>query len=377
MRDLPNKQIIAAMVITGLTVGGYRSWHSWHDGKALAGTGEGIAQIELIATPDKDNWVRSQVYLFNNENFKRYHITTKYMDSRAAMEAIIHGKEQPVIWSPDSPVWLTRASEVMPASTPLVDVNDATSFCVFLRTPVVILTTRAKESFLRPLLSGPRPWQAVHDLAVGKMRAPWGRLTYRHADPLTSNSGMLALGMMLSEYMQTHSAQMPAAAVAQSPAFADFLAETEKALSFNEACKDGSAAVARQFAADPASCDFIVTYENLALAAVKKNPDLVAIYPRPTMVAEEALSVLNGAWVSPNQKEGAMEFMRFVSSAKARRDGLKYDMRPATQDGTENLDPILTANRSNGFQSMIVQETTPPYDALNSAAVAWNSRVRR
>jgi hypothetical protein len=362
----------------GFLIGGWRSWKSWHDGRPLAGSGEGIAQIELLTTQDKDNWVRSQVYLFNDENFKQYQVIAQYTDSRAAMEAIIHNKSRPVLWSPDSPIWISRASDVWPGgSDKRVDLNDPGSFRVFLRSPVVFLTTRDKADFLRSRLGGQHPWTAIHDLATGKVSAPWGKTRFRHADPLTSNSGMLTLGMMLAEYARDHAPMQPVTAVAQSQDFGRFLAETEGALSYDPACAEGSAAVAREYAEAPKGCHFIVTYENLALAAAKEHPNLVAIYPNPTMVAEQSLCVLNAGWVSPQQRAGAEAFMTFVSGARALKDGLKYNMRPAIQGSDSLLDPVLLQYRERGFQQMFDQEGTPPYDALNTAAVQWNTRVKR
>lgn len=378
MRDLPFSRIITIILAAGFAVGGWRSWHAWHDGRPLAGSGEDIAQIELLTTQDKDNWIRSQIYPFNDENFKKYHIVAKYKDSREAMTSLINNKAHPVLWSPDSPMWITRAADVWPQGKgQIVNVNDPQSFRVFLRTPVVFLTTRARAAFLRPALGGQHPWAAIHDFGTGRVTAPWGKVRFRHADPLTSNSGTLSLGMMLAEYVRDHAPSRPITQVAQSPEFGRFLAETEQAAVYDPACALGSAAVAREFTADPASCDFIVTYENLALSAAKSRPDLVVIYPSPTMVAEQALCLLNADWISPQQRTGAQAFMEYVSRPKALQDGLKYDMRPALQDSSATLDATLGQMGPQGFQSMFIQQSTPPYDALNAAAAQWNKRVRR
>ena len=378
MRDLPFSRIIAIILAAGFAVGGWRSWHAWHDGRPLAGSGEGIAHIELLTTQEKDNWIRSQIYSFNLENFKKYQIVAAYKDSRKAMTAIINNKQHPVLWSPDSPIWITRASDVWPRDkAQLVNVNDPQSFRVFLKTPVVFLTTRPRAVFLRQALSSQHPWSAIHDFGTGRVTAPWGKVRWRHADPLASNSGTLTLGMMLAEYGRDHAPAKSITEVAQSDDFGRFLQETEEAASYDPACALGSAAVAREFAADPSTCDFIVTYENLALAAAAKESNLVVIYPNPTMVAEQSLCLLNADWVSSGQRAGAQAFMDYISRPKALQDGLKYNMRPALQESATTLDTTLSQRSGQGFQSMFIQQSTPPYDALNAAADQWNKRVRR
>ena len=180
MRDIPVLKLSAIVLLAGLAVGGWRSWHLGHDGRPLAGGNEGVARLELLTTADKASWIRAQVYSFNYQNQGRYQITVKYLDSREAMQKVINGTEQPVLWSPESPVWINRANDVWRANTHhgLVAMDDFSSFRVFLRSPLVFLTTRDKAVSLRPYLGSANPWTSVHDMCDGRISLPFGKLRY-------------------------------------------------------------------------------------------------------------------------------------------------------------------------------------------------------
>src|SRR5258708_36190810 len=112
MRDMPIIKLSIFIVVVGVAIGGWRLWQAQHITRALAASGDSIARIELLTTADKASWVRSQVYLFNYNNYKRWHVAERYVDSRAAMEQMLAGAEKPVLWSPESPIWIARACEV-------------------------------------------------------------------------------------------------------------------------------------------------------------------------------------------------------------------------------------------------------------------------
>ena len=187
---------IAVMLLVAFAIGGWRSRH------AYSGSGDSIVNLTLLTTEDKAGWVRAEVYRFNYENNKKYHVTFAYADARSAMQSILNGAQKPVLWSPDNPMWVAQASNVWRRQhgAALVDLQDPSSYRVFLRTPIVFLTTKDKAEYLRGQLGGPNPWRGVHDLSMGRREAPWGKVRFAHADPLVSNTGMLTLGMMLNEY---------------------------------------------------------------------------------------------------------------------------------------------------------------------------------
>src|SRR2546425_501194 len=90
----------------------------------------------------------------------------------------------PVAAPPSWPARLAEAWRERRGSS-ILQTTDPNAYRVFLRSPLVFLTTRQKAESLRPLLGGATPWKALRELSLGKRRVPWGRFRFSHADPLT------------------------------------------------------------------------------------------------------------------------------------------------------------------------------------------------
>lgn len=376
MRDIPMLQLSAFVLLAGgLAVGGWRSWHESHDPMlTAAGTGN-VAQIELLTTADKASWVRAQVYSFNYAHQGQYQVIAKYVDSREAMQRVLAGAEHPVLWSPESPVWIVRANDIWRAKTrhDLVPMEDFSAFRVFLRSPLVFLTTREKAAYLRPHLGGTHPWTSVYDICSGSI--PWhGKLRFAVADPLLSNSGDAGVGMMLTEYASTHPSSGSLVDIAATPGFGDYLSTIGTGLARSLPSKS-TADLTDAYVSNPSTCDFIVTYENLAFEAARRNHDLAVIYPAPTTVAEQSVAIVDARWVSAAQRQGADEFMTYVSRPESIESGLKYDMRSAVPGAGDQVETRLAGYGGQGFQATFMTEEEPPYLAVNAAAAQWHKHV--
>ncbi|MCW3062081.1 MAG: hypothetical protein JWQ02_3902 [Capsulimonas sp.] len=363
---------IVVMLLVAFAIGGWRSRHA-----NLGGSGDGVVNLTLLTTEDKASWVRAEVYRFNYENNKKYHVKTVYADARSGMQAILNGAQKPALWSPDNPMWIAQASNVWRGrrGTSLVDLQDPSSYRVFLRTPVVFLTTKGKAPFLRAHLGGSNPWRSIADMGSGHLNAPWGGVHFAHADPLVSNAGMLTLGMMLNEYGRENNDSGDMVKTAGRPEFGAYLSGMERGFQYDPSCAAGSFALVEDYLKNPNGRDFITAYESAALGAAEKDPNLAVVYPNPTLEAQQSMCVLNAPWVTPAQREGAQAFMAYVRRDQALRDGLKYNMRPDTPGDELSLAPKLRAHAAQGFQVNYSAEDVPPYEALNLVAAQWRRHV--
>jgi hypothetical protein len=289
------------------------------------------------------------------------------------MHDILEGKVQPVIWSPGGAIWPARLAEAWRErySTEILQTTDPNAYRVFLRSPLLFLTTRSKAKFLQPLLGGNRPWDALRALSMGTRRPPWGTFRFSHADPLTSSSGMLTLGLIINEYNSQGSDPVQ---VAESAAFATYLSELERSLVYDEAARKGTTALTNAYIQDPSRYDVITAYESAALEAAPSHPNLAVIYPNPTAYSEHAISLLNGSWVTPTQREGALALMEFLGGREAQADGLQFSFRPTRTSGL-SLDDRLRTYRAQGFRTSVTSIDLPPYRALNSAAYMFSQRI--
>jgi len=337
----------------------------------------GSGDVLISTTGTKQKWLQAQIEKFNAQS-SGGRVALNITESRQAMQDILNGKLQPALWSPSSPVWTSRLTEVWPQThggASIGDAGDSQSYRVLFKSPLVFLTTKRRAAFLKPVLSGPGPWAAVTQLGTGQRKSPGGAaFHFAYADPLNASSGMLTMSLIVTEYTRTHGgADNPAAAVS-SPKFAAYLSQLDRAY-VHDAATSGSSALERAFAAEPGRRDFITAYENAALAAVDRDPNLAIIYPVPTANADQGVLLLSAPWVSDGQKKTAQAFLNFLSRPEARDDGVQQYFRPAQGDPrllSRRLGPAARAQ----FQVSPATIDLQPYDALNEAASQWHTQMK-
>ncbi|MBC8104762.1 MAG: substrate-binding domain-containing protein [Cytophagales bacterium] len=341
-------------------------------------------ELELITSATKKGWLEKQAELFSARSGGKTTIRIRYIETRAAMQAILTGREKPVLWSPSSPIWAKRLAQVWtdpkfhPGEPPVIDTQDNRRFRSYLRTPIVFLTTKERARYLRPLLSGPDPWGAIRDLSLGKRSVPGmgGKFRFAHADPLNANSGFLTIGMILDSYSRKSGGGDDLVRIASSAGFVQYLTELERGLVYDEPVRGGSSALVKAFLDNPSRYGVITSYESSALDAARSYPDIAVIYPNPTVVSEQTVVVLSGKWVSPEQQDAAQAFLEFLRQPDSLSEGVKGNFRAADETGPALTD-TLRRNREQGFQQNYSAIDLPPYDALNAAAFQWRVHVAR
>ncbi len=350
------------------------------------GTGKGAASLTpteaaggdilVSTTGTKEKWMRTQIDKFNAQS-QSGKVQLNLTESREAMQAILNDKLHPTLWSPSSPVWTSRVADYWPQThggKKIADLTNSDNYRVLFKSPLVFITTKEKAGFLRPLLSGAAPWENVRQLSLGKKKCPWGQFKFAYADPLNASSGMLTMSLIITEYARSHGQENDLNAAAGSPGFATYLRQINRAY-VRGVDNAGSSKLEKAFAADPGSRDFITAYENAALAALERNPNLALIYPSPTATADQGALIFAAPWVSDSQKQTARAFLNFLGTPEALDDGVQYYFRPF-QSGGSALAARLSAPARAEFQASTTTVELPPYDALNEAAARWNEQMK-
>lgn len=399
MKLTPLGKIAILLIAIGLAVGGWRFWQgskskialpalpSRQGNPANPGTTDNgqnpppqtepaaSNEIQIVSSASKKGWLNDQIDRFNAEQDGKYTVTLVPVETREAMHNILEGSVKPALWSPSSVIWADRLAEVWQQKNgySILDTTDDASYRLVLKTPIVFLTTKEKARFLRPLLGSANGWANLKDLSTGAKKAPWGRFKWAHADPLNANSGMLTMALMLQDYAEKIGQGGSVERVAQSAGFRDYLGQIKRGFVYNKAVEQGSSALLKSFVRNPDNYDVITAYEATAMSEVINNPDLVVIYPSPTAEAENSVCVLNGRWLTPEQKAGAKEFLRFVGEKQSAVDGVKEHFRP---ERGASLSGELSQYAGNGFKPSYSSIELPPYTALNNAAVEWRKLYR-
>lgn len=347
-------------------------------GSGTGASGGSKPSLTLITSATKKGWLEAQVERFNAE--KGGNVRIKYIETRDALQAILNGKQKPTLWSPSAPLWATRLSEKWAedhGGDALVNDSDPNSYRVYLRTPIVFVTTKQKAGYLRPLLSGPNAWSNLADLSAGKKKLPGASrgFVWAHADPIKANSGFLTLGLLLDAYVQSTNGAVSAEQAASSGGFAAYLRKVEANMPMDAAVRGGSSTLMKAFLANPNRYDVITAYESAALEAAVKDPNIAVLYPNPTVVSEQAVVLIGGDWVTPDQKDQAAELLTFLGSEDSLRDGVNTHFRPTRQSASVSLSPEIARRRAQGFQQTFTSVEVPSYEALNTATALWNKAI--
>ena len=389
-RIKPGGWIILLLLLAAVIYGVRSCGRLLHPGGSAAGGGTapvittgGTAPAEaangdilVSTTKTKQLWMQTEIDKFNSQS-QGGKVSLQLTESRDALHGILDGKMQPVLWSPSSPVWVFQLAAVWPRAhggAQIADINNSQTYRTLFKSPLVFLTTKEKAAYLKPLLSGPQPFDAIRQLSLGQKKAPWGQFHFAYADPLNASSGMLTMSLILTNYTSSHRLSDPVQAAA-TPEFAAYLSQINRAF-VRDPSAVGSSDLEKAFTANPGSRDFITAYESAALAAVAQNPDLVMIYPNPTANADQTIYQLSGAWVTDAQKTTAAAFLDFLTKPEALDDGVQYNFRPAQNGGTA-LAARLSPAAAGQFQSSYASIDLPPYDALNEAAAQWRLQTKQ
>ena len=394
-------KIVLLILVIGGAIGGWRVWQQSQGpqtsgkpggGGILAnlpkiklptfggGKSGGVVEVPFVITAAKKGWAAEQIKRFNELHKDKWLIKTEEVPSREAMHSILGGKLKPVLWSPGGSMWPTRLGEAWAeknGGSTILDMSDPNAYRLFLKSPLVFLTTKDKARTLRPLLGGNDPWGELQKLSTGRTRVPWGRFRWAYADPINSSSGMLTMGLILYDYGQKTGQSGLLEQVATSSKFLAHLQELARGIVYDEAAVAGTTALTKAFIADTSRYDVITAYEGTVLDAVAKNPELAVIYPNPTANSEHAVSMLSAEWVSPEQKEAALAFVKFLGEKESLQSGIKFNFRPAQKTATLNLDNELSRSSREGFQQSYSAIDLPPYTALNAAAYRWKQDIKK
>ena len=332
--------------------------------------------ILVSTTGTKEKWMRTQIDKFNGQSTGGK-ATLNLTESRESMQAILNDKLHPTVWSPSSPVWTSRVADYWPQThngQKIADLNSSDTYRVLFKSPLVFVTTKERARFLRPLLGGATPWESVRQLSLGQKKCPWGQFKFAYADPLNASSGTLTMSLIITEYARSHGQENDLNAAASSPGFASYLSQINRAY-VRGADNAGSSKLEKAYSSNTGSRDFITAYENSALAALDRNPDLALIYPSPTVTADQGVLILSAPWVTDSQAQTAHAVLNFLGKPEALDDGVQYYFRP-TQGGGQALANRLSAPARAQFQASTTTVDLPPYEALNEAAARWNAQMK-
>jgi Ca-activated chloride channel family protein len=343
-------------------------------GASSAAGGEPVA-VTILYGSEKKTWLEQELLAFNasgqaTRSGRPILASGKAMGSGEAMAAILDGTERPHVFSPASGAYVTLLNQawqsrdghtrpLAPAGEPLV------------LSPVVIAMWKPMAEALgwpgRPL-----GWADI--LAVGRDprgwerlgRPEWGALKLGHTQPEQSSSGLLSV--LAIAYAGAHATRGLAAA--DVPRIEPFLAGVEDAIVHYG--KSTGFFADKMIERGPDYLSAAVLYENLVIESYARAPamPLVAIYPvEGTFWAEHPFSVLDGDWVSAEEREAAAALLAFLRARPAQEQALALGFRPVDPAIPIGA-PIDLAHGVDPKQPQTLLEI-PDAGALDALLAAW------
>ena len=339
MRPPVPRALLAAVVLLAACRG--CSGNTPGRGASGAGTerpGPTPVTITMAYGSEKRTWLEEQLKLFaatspRTAAGRLIRVEARAMGSGEAQQAVLTGTFRPTIYSPASgayvsllnEAWLRepgRTKPISPQGEPLV------------LSPVVI----AMWQPMAEALGWPEKqlgWADILRVSTGDQgwgafgHPEWGPFKLGHTHPEFSSSGLLSV--LAEAYAGAKKTRGLTREDLASPGVAKLMSAVEASVvHYGKSTGFFGDKLAER---GPGYLSAAVLYENLVVESYAKpsgNPPLVSLYPvEGTFWADHPFCILDGDWVSAEQREAAGQLLAFLKKRPAQERALVHGFRPA------------------------------------------------
>jgi ABC-type molybdate transport system substrate-binding protein len=350
--------VLAALAIVFLAKGSKSSepaTQTNHSGSSAAAT-----TITVVYSTEKKEWIEA-----TTAEFAKAHPEIKVelvgKGSIDAAQAILDGTLKPTVFSPaDTMVMNLLTSDWQTKNhADLVAPSGEDAAQALLLTPLVFVCWEDRADALLKASGGSITWKAINKavtspqgwLAVGG-QGKWGFVKLGHTDPTRSNSGLEALYLMSLEF--TGKSKL-AVEDLLDPKLQDFVKGVEKGVTKFESSTGTFMTDMVRFG--PSKYDIAVVYESLAISelanAAGRWGKLKVYYPSTTIWSDHPVALMQGAWVTADQKAAGRQFIAFLRSKPSQQRALEFGFRPA-----DTSIPIVSSDPQNPFTRLAADGIT-------------------
>ncbi len=325
--------------------------------------------IEISSSNTKEDWMNAAVAQFNAEEHKTasgkvIFVTVKHVTSGGSQKAILEGTSQPVVWSPGDQSWIDEANRVWRDRNGSLLIPDACDPTILA--PIGFAMWRPMAEALG-WPDAPISWDEIVALSAdpqgwaSKGHPEWGQFKFGHTHPDYSNVGMLSLTSL------AYSSVGKTEGLSADEVYSETVVEAFRGLEQNTYHYGLQSRPLMQILAQrgPEYLHAVTTSEaetlktNAEYASTMRYP-LVFIFPaKGTFWSEQPYCILDGDWVTDDQKDAAKIFQTYLLDKKQQELAITYYLRPVdesiplhtplTLDG--GTDPRVTRSRVPALQS--------------------------
>ena len=330
---------------------------------------------------EKEKWINDVTDAFNRskrqtKSGKTIFVTAKPMGSGESMDEVLSSRMHAHIISPASAAFIKLGNAQSRTQTGKDLVGPTQNL---LLSPVVIAMWKPMAEALgwpaKPvgwadiiaLARNPQGWAAYN-------YPQWGRFKFGHTHPEYSNSGLISL--LAEAYAGVHKTRDLTLADIERPATGDFVNAIEQSV-VHYGSSTGFFGRA-MFANGPQYLSAAVLYESMVVESYSQ-PNLafpvVAIYPKEgTFWSDHPIGIVDRDWVTPEHREAADVYIRYLLDKPQQQKALTYGFRPASVDVPLGA-PIDAQHGVDPAQPKTTLEV-PSVEVINRILGLWRTRKK-
>jgi Ca-activated chloride channel family protein len=367
------------MLIVGLLAGCNKT--NTQETQASSSPPPGALELVFPYGSEKEKWITDVTGAFNRsgqktKSGKTIFVTARPMGSGETIEEVLAGRIKAHIMSPASAVFIKLANAESKARTGTDLV--ATTENLVLSPVVIAMWKPMAEALGWP--AKPLGWADILALARNSKGwaaygfPQWGRFKFGHTHPEYSNSGIISL--LAETYAAVQKTRDLTLAEVQKPSTAEYINAIQQSV-----VHYGSSTgfFGRQmFANGPEYLSAAILYESMVVESYSQ-PNLafpvVAIYPKEgTFWSDHPIGVVEREWVTPEHREAAAIYTRYLLDKPRQEKALTYGFRPASVDVPAGA-PIDAAHGVDPSEPKTTLEL-PPVEVINRVLSLWRDNKK-
>jgi ABC-type Fe3+ transport system substrate-binding protein len=343
----------------------------------LFGGNDPEVEIGIAYGTEKERWLEWAAGEFaKTDEGEKIRVNLIPMGSLEGAQAVLRGDQRIHVWSPASALYkdiFVQEFQVKNNKSPIVhEENLALSPMVFVMWAErhdAFVQKYGEVSFrnLAQALAEPSGWQAI------AAKPEWGLFKLGHTHPNQSNSGLMTLVLMAYDYHQkTRGLELKDIL---DPGFASWMNGFENAIS---GLSNSTGNLMRDMVLKgPSAFDAVVVYENVAIDYLKNAEgrwgELRIVYPARNMWNENPYYVLDVPWSTPEHREAAERFLKFLLSEPIQKQSLAHGFRPGNPAVPVRVpDSPFTQYQRFGLKIDLGTVCEPPRaEVLNNLLAGW------
>lgn len=316
-------------------------------------------------------------------------VTATSMDSDAAHSAIASGEIAPLVWIPASSTWVERVNEARRAAgePDIYLASGEYQYLSIVESPTVFVGPRARIETLEATCGGRLTWPCIREATVqaggwGALGGDpnWGLVKVGYANPVATNTGLLALVLMTYGYYARPFGLTPADI--SNPDYVDFVRDIGRSVT---QFADSSAQWARDIVTKcPSFYDLALAYEAVAATSIQKalgrGCELLVEYPEINVKSDFPFAISVSRETSALQKDAAVALRDHFYSPEIQGLALGQGFRPANPDvaivGTTG-NP-LADNAASGVELVLPRAEVadlPSAEVVSALIQTWRQKV--